>query len=248
MDDYREDMRKAASDFLRIRKALVNNRNSARAFTSILLVVLTRSWRLTAKKDTFRYLTGRTRWSLNYVRSREGKKNLKRVNAADSVGTLVRQLKRTSVREWLQERYEYARDEEPDPNLDEIKGVAEKGRDHILRDVGYLDRAPIDFHEKNFMIRTGIFHLFGARQADIRNYNHYHNALTRFCADTLKGIYIQGKGIRINLATSPGLFDSAVWSHCAAGGENICGRSPRCFSDKTLCPLFGTCLWSLKLS
>ncbi|MCK4442934.1 MAG: hypothetical protein KAW09_00210, partial [Thermoplasmata archaeon] len=135
-----------------------------------------------------------------------------------------------------------------DPGLRNIKGLGYKGRDNILRDTGYFDRVPIDFHERNFMMRTGIFHLFAEREADPRDYYDNHHTLSTFCKEVLGKTYIQGEGFRIHLADSPGVFDLAVWSHCSQDPheEGICGSTPACFEDNSRCPLFGTCWWSRK--
>jgi hypothetical protein len=116
--------------------------------------------------------------------------------------------------------------------------LGEKGRDNYLRDFGYWDRIPIDRHQKRFIVRTGIYHVFRSSEScDHLNYNHLHSALTKFCNECLKDYVVED----IDLGKAPGVVDAFIWTFSAENLHNICGSTPQC--DK--CPLSDVCLYSV---
>jgi hypothetical protein len=113
-----------------------------------------------------------------------------------------------------------------------------KGRDNYLRDLGYWDRIPIDRHQLRFIVRTGIYHVFGSSEScDHLNYNHLHCALTKFCNKCLKNYVVED----IDLGNAPGVVDAFIWTFSAENQHNICGARPRC----NKCPLNDACLYSI---
>jgi hypothetical protein len=111
--------------------------------------------------------------------------------------------------------------------------LGNKGADHYLRGVGYFDIIPIDLHERRFLIRTGIWHLFNVKDQDPTDMRSLQYALSEFCLHYLKGNPIEG----IDLEVSPGIVDLLIWSYCSDQGYNICGKVPKCSS----CKLETTC-------
>lgn len=116
--------------------------------------------------------------------------------------------------------------------------LGEKGRDNYLRDLGYWDRIPIDRHQKRFIVRTGIYHVFGGNEScDHLNYNHIHYALTKFCNNCLSDYVVED----IDLGNAPGVVDAFIWTFSAENLYNICGAMPQC----SKCPLTDVCLYSI---
>ncbi|MCJ2563650.1 MAG: hypothetical protein LN417_06140 [Candidatus Thermoplasmatota archaeon] len=245
VEDYRAEMRNEARVFLNRWKGLQRNANSTRALRVIIEGIVTKGWRLQNLGKKFKRITGgQTGWTLDYFRSDAVRGPLEEVKAEARVDEFLRQTEDTSLREWLAERYAYAVRGEEDPHLKGIKGLGPKGRDDMLRSLGYLKRIPIDMHEKRFMIRTGIFHTFADKNGDPDDYDDYHHAMTEFCRVALKGRSLRVEGVTLRLSESPGLFDKAVFAHCAK--RRVCGLAPKCFDDKGACKLYGICWWSQK--
>lgn len=149
------------------------------------------------------------------------------------VDLFLLQLGTHSLLEWLDERHK--RREEKDPALKEI-GFGEKGIDILLRDCGYLDRAPIDIHEQRFLIRTGLFHRYSKR-CDPLTKSDYHIALSTFCRHELTGLELGG----YKLDQSPGLVDWIIWYFSSKKHGNVCGKRPRC----EVCPLTEFCSFGI---
>jgi hypothetical protein len=116
--------------------------------------------------------------------------------------------------------------------------LGDKGTDHYLRDLGFFDRAPVDRHERRFLIRTGIFHAFTTKgRQDPLEYDCLHDALTTFSLFCLQGKRVAG----IDLGSAPGLVDLFIWFFCAEGKYDICGKTPKCVE----CRLNDACLYGL---
>jgi hypothetical protein len=116
--------------------------------------------------------------------------------------------------------------------------LGDKGTDHYLRDLGFFDRAPVDRHERRFLIRTGIFHAFTTKgRQDPLEYDCLHDALTTFSLFCLQGKRVAA----IDLGSAPGLVDLFIWFFCAEGKYDICGKTPKCVE----CRLNDACLYSL---
>ena len=116
--------------------------------------------------------------------------------------------------------------------------LGDKGTDHYLRDLGFFDRAPVDRHERRFLIRTGIFHAFTTKgRQDPLEYDCLHDALTTFSLFCLQG----KKVAAIDLGSAPGLVDLFVWFYCAEDKYNVCGKTPKCVE----CRLNDACLYGL---
>lgn len=114
--------------------------------------------------------------------------------------------------------------------------LGDKGIDHYLRDFGFFDIAPIDLHEKRFIIRTGIFHAFSTQgKQDPLDYDSLQDALTTFCLFHLKGKIFQG----IDLGSAPGIVDLFIWFYSADKKYERCGSTPNCAE----CNLNDVCLY-----
>jgi hypothetical protein len=111
--------------------------------------------------------------------------------------------------------------------------LGDKGADHYLRGVGYFDIIPIDLHERRFLIRTGIWHLFNVKNQDPTDIRSLQDALNQFSLHYLKGKLMEG----IDLGVSPGIVDLLLWSFCSDQRYNICGKVPKCSG----CKLEKTC-------
>ena len=108
------------------------------------------------------------------------------------------------------------------------KILGDKGADHYLRGVGHFDIIPIDLHERRFLIRTGIWHLFNIKDQDPIGMRSLQEALSQFCLYNLKDKSIEG----IDLGSSPGVVDLVIWSYCSDQGYNKCGKMPECSGCK----------------
>lgn len=96
--------------------------------------------------------------------------------------------------------------------------------------------------KKRFILRTGIFHL-SKRANDPLEYDDFHNALTEFCENYLKGVKVGG----LDIGRNPTILDHIIWMHCAntkedrdgesTGARNVCGKTPKCIKNPELCPL-----------
>lgn len=102
--------------------------------------------------------------------------------------------------------------------------LGEKGADHYLRKVGYFDIAPIDVHQRRFLVRTGIFHRFSGAGKDPLEYRHLQGALVAFCTHINNARQVDS----IVLSNSAGIVDLFIWYYCADGRYAICGKDPLC--------------------
>jgi len=175
--------------------------------------------------------------------------NFQTQQAIDELATLIRTYSifpvgEQKAKEWVTKLLSY-------PTLNELseelyrlrkKGkngvLRDKGADHYLRNVGYWDIVPIDIHEKRFLVRTGIFHMFSViGRQDPLEASSFQDALSRFCSLYLKGKIVDG----IELSSAPGIMDLFIWSYCADERYKICASTPRCEE----CGLGDTCLFSI---
>jgi len=89
-----------------------------------------------------------------------------------------------------------------------------------------------------FIVRTGIYHARSVKvRSDPLQMAAFHDALTRFCSDYLKGYTVFG----IDLGSAPGIVDVFIWSFCSRERYGICGSVPKC----GVCPLKEACLYSI---
>lgn len=174
------------------------------------------------------------KWTPTFFESAEVRKalcDLKHRNKGDvekKVRRFLDQLSDMSVDEWLGGRLKCARDKDAgapvkDSFLKEV-GIGEKGRDDVLRSVGFFDRVPIDRHERRFQIRTGIFHYCSGWDADPESDVSYRISLANFCRRYLKGIKINN----LDLGENPGILDGIIFTFCSVEDHNICGDKPDC--------------------
>ncbi|KXA90830.1 hypothetical protein AKJ57_03530 [candidate division MSBL1 archaeon SCGC-AAA259A05] len=119
--------------------------------------------------------------------------------------------------------------------------MGEKERDLYLRDVGYLDRIPIDKHEMRFILRTGIYHSCSRDSFDPLEKEDLQNSLKVFCKEYLDGVYFKN----LKLSENPTIVDKIIWYHCAKSSPalNVCGSRPKCLKDYQSCPFTGGCLF-----
>ena len=177
---------------------------------------------------------------LLYLHKRTGKEPWR--DKAKAVEALEEKLRSSgSLRLWVSELYKaipkgFLYGEKPEC-LKGVKGIGLKGACDIVRTLGYFDVAPIDIHEKRFLLRTGIVCRYGPASFDPRNEISYLIALRNFCREELSGEKILG----IDLGEAPGIVDVAIWCFCSEEeeGMNICGNEPSC--DE--CPLCSCCLY-----
>ena len=164
--------------------------------------------------------------------------------AADGLAALVeahsaRRLKKGEAQEFAAEllRYHSLRDFNEALYQSRRNGgdslIGDKGADHYLRNVGYFDVAPVDIHERRFLIRTGIFHRFCGAGRDPLDYRHLQDALGSFCSCMKDAMPVEG----IDLSKSAGIVDLFIWYYCADGCYTICGKNPLC----SRCGLLGVC-------
>ena len=121
--------------------------------------------------------------------------------------------------------------------LEGVKGIGAKGACDIVRTLGHFDVAPIDVHERRFLLRTGIVCRYGPASFDPRDKMSYLEALRNFCREELSGEEVLG----IDLGEAPGIADVAIWYFCSERGRNVCGNIPKC--DEKRCPLRDRCLY-----
>ncbi len=147
----------------------------------------------------------------------------------------------SDIKKWIDDKIK-------NKNFKNIFGKGLKSKNIFLRDIGKFEFAPIDIHEKRFLIRTGIFQYYLGKEIDGTIINdpfddtQIEKALKRFSKKFLTG-EIEG----YKLADNPGIVDMFIWYHCAKkkekngkniGGAGICGKNPRCNE----CPLKDACL------
>jgi hypothetical protein len=120
--------------------------------------------------------------------------------------------------------------------------MGRKGCDNILRDCGFLNHVPIDVHEKRFLLRTGIFHMYSSpNDSDPEDYDDLATTMRRFCENELKTLELDG----VHLSQAPRLVDLIIWYFSQEKTEKkvslgICAKNPQCKK----CPLISLCLFA----
>lgn len=238
--------------YLKNREALKRESYPEEALTVIVKMVVSRSYyrpvfweKLELQKVTHQMLEDGTLEKLVLLKQNDG---VLRKTILGSLQALKGQLKEyNSIEEWANERNKYATNGEKDPHLSKLKGVGYKGRDNLLRDLGYFNRAPIDRHEIRFMVRVGLLHRYAPRNVDItmtteKGYQGIHETLSNFAREELKGFKISN----IDLSEAPGIVDLAIWLFCSVketeSSLGICSSNPKC--DK--CPITNHCLFYME--
>lgn len=239
---------------LKNRRALKRESYPEEALTAIAKIIVTRSYyrpiywkKLELETATYQMLKDGSLETLVESKLNDGGfKN----TILGSLQALNEQLEENNtLKEWADERNEHAINGKRDPYLTKLKGVGHKGRDNMLRDLGYFKRTPIDRHEVRFMVRVGIFHRYAPRNADItmsteKGYQGIHDALSNFAREELKGIKISN----IELSEAPGIVDMAIWHFCCVKETEsclgICCSNPKC--DELECPIRNHCLFYRK--
>lgn len=211
---------------------LQKDQDSLDALRLIIILIKTNSWRLKepanfgSQMDSFFEKYGKN------FRSSEAKKELIELvgeRRKENVEELLTNY--STIEQFTKKLYDLARQ-------GKTAVLGEKGRDNYLRDFGYWDRIPMDRHEMRFIIRTGIYHACSVKnQSDHLEKGHLHNALTRFCAQHLRGYEVE----EIDLGEAPGIVDIFIWSYSAEDRYNICGSTPKCEE----CSLRDSCLYVL---
>jgi len=234
IDKYRKETDEKIDEWLSYKAGLKNDANYRKAFQLIIKSIISRSWYLTGLLEKFKTQFPEERWKPTFFESAEVKKalsDLKHRNTGDvgkKVQSFLDQLSEMSVDEWLRGRLKHAREKDAgarvkDGFLKEV-GIGEKGRDDVLRTVGFFDRVPIDRHERRFQIRTGIFHYCSEWDADPESDISYRISLANFCSRYLKGVKVKN----LDMGKNPGILDGIIFNFCSNKRHNICGDKPNC--------------------
>lgn len=226
---YKDTITNYVTEWKNLRDGLKNDRDFNDVFVRLMEITISRGWNLEGKLNSFKKKCDVSAWNPDFFRSFQGKKILKDNDIYDPISEILNQLRNQSLNEWTEERHKHVERNEIDKNLEKIKGLGAKGRDNYLRDVGYFDRAPIDIHERRFLVRTGIFHLCSGEPFDPMDYNCLEKTLSTFCKKYLHGMRV----VNIDLGRSPGIADAIIWQHCRKKENSICGKDPDCHN----CPL-----------
>jgi hypothetical protein len=116
--------------------------------------------------------------------------------------------------------------------------LGHKGRDNFLRDYGEWDRIPIDRHQIRFIIRSGIYHVFGHEKiSDPSDNKDLHNIMSAYCFNQFTDYYVES----ISLQKAPGILDLFIWYYSADDKYEICTAAPKC----NKCLLNKACLYSI---
>lgn len=211
------------------------------AFQRIIDIIVSRAWRRMGKLGKFEQEVERVKWNPEFFQSPKRIELLRKYKVEGNVQGLLRQLEGRTIRDWIEDRHRLAKNHEKDESLKQI-GFGPKSRDVYLRSMGYVDIAPIDIHERRFLVRTGIFHYYSNIPSSPLDYDDLQNALVNFCKICLSGLKVKW----FDLGENPGIVDALIWHHCARYEGDVCGKSPKCFFKPTECPLFRkACLWSM---
>jgi hypothetical protein len=173
-----------------------------------------------------------SRLTIDFIRSSKCEALLQEFGIEDKVRKLAEQLVSISLRQWLYERYAKRTQKDSKDTVLKQLSIGDKGVDELLRDCGYFDRIPIDIHQQRFQVRTGIFQQYSP-SCDPLDKREYHEALTRFCRNELRGLRLS----EYRLDNSPGIVDWAIWYFCSKAYGRICGDVPQC----VVCPLNHEC-------
>jgi len=262
LDYVSEPVERDTRKFLGNREALVREAFPSRPLTSIVAIIVTRSWwrrwpwdRLTEalrERGYRRWEDGGpligiedlafVRETLQHLYSSSGKSIWR--EAAESLEFLEAKLRETgSLRAWSLKVYRAVKGKEgrwkKHPYVEGIKGLGFKGVHNLLRDLGYFDMAPIDIHERRFLLRTGVALRYGPPNRDPLDLRFYLEALRRFCREELRGVKVLG----VDLGNAPGMADLAIWYFSCTGEskdcKGVCSAKPRC----EVCPVKDCCTY-----
>lgn len=242
---YTEKVESDVNNYLANKRRLKEDPNSIKVFLVLGKIIASRSYLRNRYASKFQERFEEYFLCDNPlpILSREGKKkfieimeetSFRRNDAVKNAEDLFDRLNEKSLREWTKGLY----------NLS-LKGKTDilggKGRDLYLRDVGYLDRIPIDIHEGRFILRTGIYHSCSRDSFDPLEKEHLQNSLKIFCRNYLNGLYVKD----LELSENPTIVDKFIWYHCAGPPEalSICGKKPKCLRTDQSCPFARGCLF-----
>jgi len=262
LEYVRKPVEQDTARFLSNKKALEREDFPSRPLTSIVAIIVSRSWWrrwLWDKLTEALRESGYNKWEnkepiisiddLAFVRSilqslyiSSGINFWK--EAIESLEFLETKLREAgSIKAWSLEVYRAVKEQgtrwKGHPYVEGIKGLGFKGVNTLLRDLGYFDMAPIDIHERRFLIRTGIALRYGPPNRDPLDPEFYLEALRAFCREELKGVKILG----VDLEGAPGIADLVIWYFaCTRESEDcrgICSAEPKCNE----CPIRDCCTY-----
>jgi hypothetical protein len=245
--EYKKQIEKDISDFLKNKKELIKNPDSTVALQKLGELIASRNYyRSKYAKLFLEEFKKIENLGAGSLRTNKGKQKFLRIirkvafqkdDAVKKIHALLEELNQKSLREWTEDLHTLSLSGKGD------KILGPKGRDIYLRDMGYFDRVPMDIHEMRFIIRTGIYHLCSRSLFDPLEKDDLQEAMVNFCKEHLSGLRISG----INLSKSPGVVDLIIWYHCAdpPDGFSICAVEPKCLKKKSACPLSTACLFAI---
>jgi hypothetical protein len=243
--EYREQIEKDINSFLENKKELLRDPDSPAAFEKLGELIASNNYYRRNYAEVFKKNLKETAYSdTGSFRTEKGRETimgiLKRFSfrqdmALKKMHDLLDELSQKSIKDWTENLHVLSQN----GGGSEILGP--KGRDIYLRDMGYLDRVPMDIHEMRFIIRTGIYHICSKNLFDPLEKDDLQNAIVIFCNEYLSGLSISG----IDLSKSPGIVDLIIWYHCAdpPDGFSICAVKPKCLEKSNTCPLSPACLF-----
>lgn len=243
--EYRKQIEKDINDFLKNKKELDTDPNSLVALEKLGELLVSRNYYRRKYAELFKKeFKNVGHLGSDFFRAEKGKETFieiirkvafRRDIAAKKARDLLEELSQKSIKDWTEHLHTLSQNSEGS----EILGL--KGRDIYLRDMGYLDRVPMDIHEMRFIIRTGIYHLCSRNLFDPLKKEDLQSAMINFCKEYLSGLSILG----IDVSTSPGIVDLIIWYHCAdpPDGFRICAVEPKCLENADACSLSRACLF-----
>lgn len=228
-ESIRENIREFREDMTEIEA----NANYPKALGRVLELLITNSWYYpTPKGYKQKFKKYIKRHGDRGFTTTEGKEELLSLvkgfspRSVSKTSKLIKQLQNTTIRGWTEKLYDLARQ-----NKKQILG--QKGRDNYLRDFGYFDRAPMDRHEMRFIVRTGIYHNYSARDKfDPLERSHLQTALANFCEIELASFEVEEinniLNEKLDLGKHPGMVDLFVWYFCSPRLYAVCTKKPKC--------------------
>jgi len=242
---YRKQIEKDVKNFLKNRKALDKDTDSIFAIRKLGELIASRNYYRRKYAELFNEEFKKIEHlNSDFFRTTKGKQMLidiirkvsfQKKSAENKIRVLLEELKEKSLKDWTKNLHTLSQNGKGN----EILGP--KGRDIYLRDMGYLDRVPMDIHEMRFIIRTGIYHLCSKDMFDPLEKDDLQNAIVNFCKEYLPGLNVLG----IELSKSPGIVDLIIWYHCAdpPDGFSVCAVEPKCLESENNCLLSRGCLF-----
>ncbi len=117
-------------------------------------------------------------------------RNFKKKEKYDEISTWLKESDdMKDIRGWLEKGHKSIIGEgDREKALNEVFGKGQKGKNLLLRDVGYFDCVPIDTHERRFVIRTGIFHIYKPETGETHDPfddEHIQKSIVQFCKNYL---------------------------------------------------------------